>query len=305
MSEMLAFSKWGACMEAIPVYYSELMISGSHSFSPSAAKPKPVVQSWLDIQIPLLVRDVMPACNETLCLAHSPDYVKRIFAGTEVNGFKNKSPDHAETCRYTVNAMIEAGREALRNGLVAVAPVAGFHHARYAKAAGFCTFNGLIIAARTLKKEGLVQRVGIIDCDAHYGDGTASIIELLELGDWLLHYTLGEQLYAVTERSEELFTHLPQVIESMSECDLILYAAGADPHIHDPLGGFLTSEQLSRRDELVFSCCATLGIPIAWNLAGGYQRDEANSIRPVLDIHDATMKACAKTFLKLDRVNHS
>jgi hypothetical protein len=33
-------------------------------------------------------------------------------------------------------------------------------------------------------------------------------------------------------------------------------------------------------------------LPVAWNLAGGYQRDENGEILPVLQIHDNTMKAC-------------
>ena len=284
-------------MQQIPVFYCDGMVGDAASFSPSAAKPKPVVESWQALGIPLVLQDVAPVTLETLCLAHSPDYVKRVFAGQELNGFKNKRIDLAETCRYTVAAMIEAGREALCNAKVAVAPVAGFHHARYSKAAGFCTFNGLIIAAQKLKQDGLVKKVGIIDCDVHYGDGTASLIELLELGGWIQHYTLGEQLYATPERVEEFFTHLPKVIDGMADCDLILYQAGADPHINDPLGGVMTTEQMRRRDQLVFFTCSAMRLPVAWNLAGGYQRDENHGIRPVLDLHDNTMRACAAIYL--------
>ena len=56
-----------------------------------------------------------------------------------------------------------------------------------------------------------------------------------------------------------------------SRCSVLLYQAGADPHIDDPLGGALTSSQLARRDTIVFDGCRVLGLPIAWNLAGGYQ----------------------------------
>jgi hypothetical protein len=39
----------------------------------------------------------------------------------------------------------------------------------------------------------------------------------------------------------------------------------------------------------------------AWNLAGGYQenttRSWPESIRPVLDIHDNTMRACVEAFI--------
>jgi len=77
-------------------------------------------------------------------------------------------------------------------------------------------------------------------------------------------------------------------MEQFSDCEVILYQAGADPHINDPLGGWLTTEQLAERDRLVFETAKAMNLPIAWNLAGGYQKD----IRKVLDIHDNTMRAC-------------
>ena len=154
-------------MNTIPVFYCENMVGDVASFSPGSGKPKPVVESWLNLEMPISIRDVVPVIDDMLCLAHSPNYVKKIFSGQEINGFRNTKTELAETCRYTVGAMLAAGREAISNGKLAVAPVAGFHHARYAKAGGFCTFNGLIIAAIALKNEGLVQRVGIIDCDVH------------------------------------------------------------------------------------------------------------------------------------------
>ena len=49
----------------------------------------------------------------------------------------------------------------------------------------------------------------------------------------------------------------------------MIYQAGADPHIDDPLGGILTTKQMSWRDRQVFE---QLGHkPLVWNLAGGYQ----------------------------------
>ncbi len=78
----------------------------------------------------------------------------------------------------------------------------------------------------------------------------------------------------------------------MSDCDVILYQAGADPHIDDPLGGWLTLAQLRERDRIVFEQARHYGVPIAWNLAGGYQ----NPLRKVLDIHDNTLVECAAVF---------
>ena len=76
----------------------------------------------------------------------------------------------------------------------------------------------------------------------------------------------------------------------------MLYQAGADPHINDPLGGWLTTEQLYRRDARVFDGLRKMCIPVAWNLAGGYQRDAAGTIRPVLTIHDNTLHAFAESW---------
>jgi hypothetical protein len=66
-----------------------------------------------------------------------------------------------------------------------------------------------------------------------------------------------------------------------------------DPHIDDPLGGWLTTQQLGERDRLLFATARRLRIPLAWNLAGGYQ----NPLRKVLDVHDNTIRACALAHL--------
>ena len=80
--------------------------------------------------------------------------------------------------------------------------------------------------------------------------------------------------------------------DSSDGCDVLLYQAGADPHIDDPLGGFLDDDQLAERDKIVFATANQLGLPIACNLAGGYQEPLAK----VLDIHDRTMAACVQEY---------
>ena len=72
--------------------------------------------------------------------------------------------------------------------------------------------------------------------------------------------------------------------------DIIFYQAGADPHINDPLGGSLTTEQMRKRDELVFKTFSKLGIPVVWNLAGGYQ----DPIEKVLALHKTTYEIALK-----------
>jgi len=39
-------------------------------------------------------------------------------------------------------------------------------------------------------------------------------------------------------------------------------------------------------------------VPVAWNLAGGYQRTEDGGIGAVLEIHRNTMRECAAAYLQ-------
>lgn len=49
-------------------------------------------------------------------------------------------------------------------------------------------------------------------------------------------------------------------------CDVVLYQAGADAHIDDPLGGFLTTSQLLQRDHLVFEGSDNGAPPLGFTL---------------------------------------
>jgi acetoin utilization deacetylase AcuC-like enzyme len=278
-------------MNSIPVFFSQKLVADAHSYSPSPKKPALAVASWKKLGIPITSHEPLPVSEEELCLAHDPSYVRKVLSCETKNGFGNKLPSVAASLPYTSGAFVAAAREAIRNGLVAVGPVSGFHHACYASGGGFCTFNGLAVAAQVLKHEGLVNKVGILDFDQHYGNGTADIIKQLNLQDWLLHYTAASE-YNYPNQAEKFLKRIPDLVRRFADCDVILYQAGADPHIEDPLGGWLTTEQLAERDRLVFESAQSLGIPIAWNLAGGYQ----DEFRAVLDIHDNTLSACWGVF---------
>ena len=277
-------------LTAIPVFYTPLMVADSGGFSPSSAKPKAVMESWCKLDIPLDVMTPEPVSVEDIARAHLPAFVDAVLSCQAENGFGNSSEEVAKSLPYTSGAMLAAAREALRNGKAAVAPCAGFHHARYASPGGFCTFNGLMVSSLALHASGEAKRVGILDFDQHYGDGTDNIIEHLKI-KWIKHYTAGKH-YGFAGEAKRFLMSIPSLVKRMRACDVILYQAGADPHIDDPLGGWLTTEQLYERDLIVFETAAELGIPIAWNLAGGYQ----TPLRKVLQIHDGTMRACAVTY---------
>ena len=146
-----------------------------------------------------------------------------------------------------------------------------------------------MVAALDLLERGDANKVGILDCDEHYGNGTDDIIDRCGLWDRVIHYTAGEH----DHKADAFLAGLSSLMErTFAGCAVLLYQAGADPHIDDPLGGWMTTEQLRERDKIVFRTAKRMELPVAWCLAGGYQRDAGGGIRPVLAIHDGTMAEC-------------
>lgn len=248
----------------IPVFYRpEQSCDDAVRVSPSAGKPALVMADWRSnssISNHIEVNSFEPASTQAFYAAHSRTYVDGILSCQRANGFGSKSQNIAASLRYTTGSMIAAATHVLSNKVVgfnvAVSPTSGFHHAGYSDGGGFCTFNGLMATAIHVHSLGLAKKILIVDMDQHYGDGT-----------------IQQQQY-----------------------DLVLYQAGADIHVDDPLGGLLTTDQMKQRDISIFSNCARLQIPLVWNLAGGYQRDDKGGIEPVLALHRNTMLVCIGEF---------
>jgi len=283
-------------LSTLPVFYTEQMVADAASYSPSAAKPRAVLAAWEALGLPLTRIEPEPVSPAQLALAHDADYVARVLACQTENGFGNRLPAVARSLPYTSGAMLAAAREALRNGRVAVAPCSGFHHAGYGFGGGFCTFNGLMVTAMSLLKDIQFDRIGILDLDQHWGNGTQDIMVQLGVTQHIRHYHPTRDFRGNPD-AVRFLAALPAKVAEFADCDLVLYQAGADPHINDPLGGWLGTAQLQQRDQLVFEGLAALRVPVAWNLAGGYQRDKRGSIQPVLEIHENTLQECARVFV--------
>jgi acetoin utilization deacetylase AcuC-like enzyme len=81
----------------------------------------------------------------------------------------------------------------------------------------------------------------------------------------------------------------------------VFFQAGADAHVDDPLGGLLTTSQMRERDRIVFNVCRDLGIPVTWNLAGGYQQEADGSIPKVVELHLNTFEEALRAWKLLER----
>ena len=270
------------------VYREEQTAQGNNSFSPSAGKPAlfvELIKSFPEIEI---FSAWEPLSREDLYLVHDKTHVDAILDCKEANGFGNTLASVADSLLFTSGSFYNAAKIALQEG-VAISPTSGFHHASFSQCMGFCTFNGLMATAVLLKRAKLIDSIGIIDFDQHWGNGTFDIINRQGI-DYIGHMAFSDQIGSNYDAwLDGLYSALE---DSFNHYDLLLYQAGADPHIDDPLGGQLSSKQMQRRDNIVFRYAHDRKIPIAWNLAGGYQKP----IQKVLDLHLTTVKECIKVF---------
>ena len=178
---------------SIPVFYTPAQVAVTTSMSPSAAKPAKVVASWQARGLPIRIVAPQPVTIDDFALAHDRTFVEDVFAGRCDNGFGNRSAQVAAALPWTTGSMLSAARHALAHGGVAAAPCSGFHHAGYDQPSGFCTFNGLVVTALKLRAEARAAKVGILDCDQHYGDGTDALIGRHRATGWIRHVTAGQQ----------------------------------------------------------------------------------------------------------------
>jgi acetoin utilization deacetylase AcuC-like enzyme len=149
----------------------------------------------------------------------------------------------------------------------------------------------LIVSAVRLFDEGRAARVAIVDCDYHFGDGTQALIDALRLEDRIFHASFGgrfERRGQAGDYLAELRGLGPRLADFAP--DIIFFQAGADTHVDDPLGGLLTTEEMRERDRTLFAIARELGIPVTWNLAGGYQTESDGSIPRVVALHLITFE---------------
>lgn len=77
-----------------------------------------------------------------------------------------------EAASYVVGSTLDGLAQVVSGAYPRVfVPIAGLHHARRDRAAGFCVFNDIGIAIEKLRRDFGIRRVAYVDIDAHHGDG--------------------------------------------------------------------------------------------------------------------------------------
>jgi acetoin utilization deacetylase AcuC-like enzyme len=250
-----------------------------------------------------------PATDEQILLAHDPVYLRRVVQG-ELTPHEIRriglpwSPELVARVRCSVGGTLAACRTALEEGLAANL-AGGTHHAFRDHGQGYCLFNDVVIAARAMQVAGRVERVVVLDCDVHQGNGTAALtagdpsifsFSIHSQENFPLRKVPGDLDIGLENGTgdaaylEALESGL-QIALARSNADLAIYLAGADPHEGDLLGKLaLTKAGLAQRDRLVFERCRAAGLPVAVLMAGGYGRRMEDTV----EIHVQTVRIAAE-----------
>ena len=261
------------------------MLADAGNYSYSLLKPKMFIDRLRSLEN---VVSFEPATRDQLKLAHHPDYVDGVLDLRIQNGFANFRKAVADSLPYTVGSMIAATQYVLtecHGRRVALSPTSGFHHACYDHGGSFCTFNGLMVAALVALNNKWAERVYILDGDQHWGDGTQDIIHQLGLKNKVVQFS-GDRSDA-----RVYLQQFDAACSNAENADLVLYQAGADIHISDPLGGLLSTKQMEERDLRARELATQT--PMVWNFAGGYHLDKlgatpAQKLDPVIHLHMQT-----------------
>ena len=233
--------------------------------------------------------------KELISEIHSQDYVQALITGSPSilatsQGF---SWDKGiwEMAVNSTAGVIAATELALQEG-AAGSLSSGLHHARRDSGAGFCTVNGLAVAA-THAKTLVDGRIVILDFDAHCGGGTHSLVKNDEQ---ILHLDLstnsfdsyepsGENCLEIGDYSDENYLKaVEEMLERIpSDAELLIYNAGMDP------APMISGEVLKEREQRVASWGADRQIPAVFVLAGGYTW--SMSQEELVELHLHTVKA--------------
>jgi acetoin utilization deacetylase AcuC-like enzyme len=245
---------------------------------------------------------------DDLRLIHTAEYVDAVATGSLPRDMQRRigfpwSPQMVERSRRSVGATIAAAHAALTDG-VSANLAGGTHHAFRDRGEGYCVFNDVAVAARTLMRDTLVERVAVIDCDVHQGNGTAAIfsgdaavftLSLHGAHNFPFHKEVSDLDVTFADGAADdeylsaLETHVPAVLDR-HEPRMVFYLAGADPYEGDRLGRLkLTVEGLRQRDRLVLDACRRRRVPVAVTMSGGYAPD----VEAIVSIHCNTIREAA------------
>lgn len=307
---------------------------------------RPLIRSMDDFYRPLEVAN-FPLSFMTPPI-HS-DYLHKFLSGSLTKeecrkiGFREQTsrPELIERTVLEVAGTVLTAQLALRYGL-ACNVAGGTHHAEANEGKGFTILNDLAVASRLMtwsedenddvlgtdsdddtssnnklllkelyRGNQCVERVLVVDCDVHQGDGTATFhyhgnflhgrlftLDLHAENNWPFEKETPTYDVPLPDgcTDEEYLAVLSNALgKALNEVQpqLVLYNAGVDPFHADKLGRLSLSWQgLHDRDLHVIQTCVERGMPVACVVGGGYSKE----VREVAQRHALVHRVCAKVW---------
>lgn len=192
-----------------------------------------------------------------------------------------------EPMRYACGGTLAAVDACFERGIV-VHLSGGYHHAKREHGEGFCVWSDLALGVERARTRHGVERVMVVDLDAHQGNGlgdvfagdeTVAIFDVYNAEIWphdeaaragirfehrLASGTTGDAYLELLTRE------LPAAMDS-ARPQLVLYNAGTDIVDGDPLGGLsVPFEDVEARDRFVLDECVRRALPVVTTASGGY-----------------------------------
>lgn len=272
------------------VFYSPQYCAASYAFD-TTRKAAWIADSLERKPIPgVEVVEPQPLSVETVAETHSQEYVDAIASGEPWSAASSQGFRWCSSLLPAVlssnGGLVAAVKAALSDGIAGTLS-SGMHHARRNFGLGFCTFNGLAIAA----KESGLDDVLILDLDAHGGGGTASLISgdvrIRQLDIATDPFDTADDTFVATNRDD----YLAKLIWSLDSLEripqLVIYNAGMDVFESDC--GFLSVNDIAARETIVFQWCHEKSVPIAYAMAGGYTGQTTRE--ELVALHRCTIRA--------------
>lgn len=245
--------------------------------------------------------------TDEMLLVHTSRYVDEVRYPTDWSRGSNWFPQGPEVFDWAcahVRGMLAAITEVVLTGANHGTLSSGFHHAKPGCGNGYCTFNGLAVAAVHAHALGFLSHTGsdtdpvvaVLDVDAHMGGGTFACVgsdPRVVLAD--VSTNSFDLWYPSADRHRIWFADPDTYLDRVETAarfvidrgpSVVLYNAGMDP-----FDDGVPADVLMQREVLVARLLGEAGIPVAWCLAGGYTdrltRDE------LVGLHRYTVTAFA------------
>lgn len=249
----------------------------------------------------------VPADEEALMLVHDATYVRDFISGKMAETKEMRqiglpwSKTLVQRTLIGVGSAIMAAEIAIEEETVVCMTNGGTHHAHGSHGSGWCIFNDLSVAARSVQRKYGVGNILMCDLDVHQGDGTASIFfddctvftfsmhcASQSFPHRLIPSNIDVALPEGTgddEYMEKLQETLPSIVDTY-DFDLVMYNAGVDVHMDDTLGKLALSDKgIERRDTFVLEEFAKRSIPCAVAIGGGYEPNHDHIVDRHMILH--------------------